>query len=340
MFNGRSILVTGGTGSFGKAFIKFLLTNYQPKRIIVYSRDELKQYEMQQELQGHKLQFVIGDVRDQKRLNMALHHTDFVVHAAALKQIPTAEQNPLECIKTNIMGSQNIINAAIENGIEKVISLSTDKAANPANLYGATKLAADRLFIAANNLVSGAKTRFSVVRYGNVLGSRGSVISLFRKLLAQGASELPITDPRMTRFWITLAHGVQFVVKSFERMQGGEIFIPKLPSASIMNIVQAMSPNIKTKTIGIRVGEKLHELLCTKDDARMTLEFSEYYMIKPGITYHFNTNYECNPLGEQGHLVQEDFEYSSETNTWFLTEEEIQELIYKNEAHQFLCQPA
>lgn len=334
MFNGRSILITGGTGSFGKAFVKYLLMHYNPKRIIIFSRDELKQYEMQQELRQNKLHFVIGDVRDEKRLNMAMHGIDFVIHAAALKQIPTTEQNPLECIKTNIMGSQNIINAAIENGVEKVIALSTDKAANPANLYGATKLAADRLFVAANNIVGDRITRFAVVRYGNVLGSRGSVVPLFRKMLEQGAKELPITDARMTRFWITLEQGVQFVAKAFERMQGGEIFIPKLPSASIIDIIQAMKPNIKTKVIGIRVGEKLHELLCTKDDARMTLEFSDYYMIKPGINCSFKTDYECNALGERGYYVAEDFEYSSETNTWFLSEDDLHELIYKTESHQ------
>lgn len=337
MFNHRSILVTGGTGSFGKAFIKFILANYQPSRIIIYSRDELKQFEMQQEFQRPEMHFVIGDVRDADRLNTICHGVDFIVHAAALKQIPTAEQNPLECIKTNIMGAQNIINAAIQNKVEKIVALSTDKAANPTNLYGATKLAADRLFVAANNIVGDRPTRFAVVRYGNVLGSRGSVIPLFKNLLGKKVKELPITDDRMTRFWISLDHGVRFVAKSFERMQGGEIFIPKLPSASIKDIIQAMAPNIKTKVIGIRAGEKLHELMCTKDDARMTLEFPEYFMIKPGISCSFKTDYECNALGERGNHVAEDFEYSSETNPWFLTIDELRDLIFaKSEQHEMV----
>ncbi len=327
MFNDKSILITGGTGSFGKAFIQYLLKNYKPQRVIVYSRDELKQYEMQQEFQHPAMRYIIGDVRDISRLNSAFHDVDIVVHAAALKQIPSAELNPMEYIKTNIMGAQNIINAAIHHEVKKVIALSTDKAANPANLYGATKLASDRLFIAANNIVGSRQTRFAIVRYGNVMGSRGSVVPLFKKLIAQGEKSLPITDPRMTRFWITLELGISFVAKSLQRMQGGEIFIPKLPSSSIMDIVRALSPHIKTHHIGIRAGEKVHELMCTKDDAHMTLEFADFYMIKPGITCSFQANYEINPLGETGVPVKEGFEYSSESNAWFLSVEEIQELL-------------
>ncbi len=327
MFDNQSILITGGTGSFGKAFTKYVLENFKPKRVIVYSRDELKQFEMQQDFCHPALSFVIGDVRDESRIIAALHDVDIVVHAAALKQIPSAEINPMECIKTNIMGAQNIINAAIYNNVKKVLALSTDKAANPANLYGATKLASDKLFVAANYSVGSRRTRFSVVRYGNVMGSRGSVVPYFRSLIAAGEKVLPITDARMTRFWITLDHGIQFVVKSLARMQGGEIFIPKLPSAGILDIVQAVAPHLKTKIIGIRPGEKLHELMCTKDDARNTLEFSDFYMIKPGINCSFEANYEITPTNEKGVYVKEGFEYSSESNTWFLNVEEIQELI-------------
>lgn len=327
MFNNQSILVTGGTGSFGKAFVKHILKHYRPKRLMIYSRDELKQFEMQQEFSDPCIQYFIGDVRDASRLNTVFHGVDIVVHAAALKQIPAAELNPMECIKTNIMGAQNVINASLHHEVEKVIALSTDKAANPANLYGATKLASDRLFVAANNIVGDRKTRFSVVRYGNVMGSRGSVVPYFKGLLAQGIKELPVTDPRMTRFWITLEHGVNFVTKSLQRMQGGEIFIPKLPSAGIMDIILALAPQIRTKHIGIRLGEKLHELMFTKDDARLTLEFFDHYMIKPSIAYSFHTDYELNPLGEKGQYVAEGFEYSSETNPWFLNVEEIYALI-------------
>lgn len=327
MFNQKSILITGGTGSFGRAFIKYVLAHFEPKRLIVYSRDELKQFEMQQELQHPSLRFFIGDVRDSERLNTALHGVDYVVHAAALKQIPAAEYNPMECIKTNITGAQNVINMALINGVQKVIALSTDKAANPANLYGATKLASDKLFVAGNNIAGSRVTRFAVVRYGNVMGSRGSVVPLFKRLIQEEKSELPITDPRMTRFWITLEQGVQFVVKAFSRMQGGEIFVPKLPSANIMDIVEALSSGMKTKVIGIRPGEKLHELMVTKDDARMTLEFADHYMIKPGITYSFSVDYELNAIGERGVYVNEGFEYSSETNPTFLNIEQIKELI-------------
>jgi UDP-N-acetylglucosamine 4,6-dehydratase/5-epimerase len=327
VLNNKSILITGGTGSFGKAFVKYVLENYKVKKLIVYSRDELKQFEMQQMFNQPEMRYFIGDVRDAERLNIALHGVDVVVHAAALKQITAAEYNPMECIKTNIMGAQNVINMALQNEVEKVIALSTDKAANPANLYGATKLAADKLFVAANNIVGSRKTRFSVVRYGNVMGSRGSVVPLFKRLISEGAKSLPITDPRMTRFWITLEKGVKFVVDSFSRMHGGEIFVPKLPSANIMDLVAALADNVDTETIGIRTGEKLHELMITKDDSRMTLAFADHYLIKPGISCSFLADYAHNALGEKGDFVEEGFEYGSDTNHWFLTVPELRELM-------------
>lgn len=330
MFDNKSILITGGTGSFGRAFIKYVLANFKPRRLIVYSRDELKQFEMQQELSDPKLRFFIGDVRDQERLGIAFYDVDYVIHAAALKQIPAAEYNPMECIKTNIMGAQNVINMALAHGVKKVVALSTDKAANPINLYGATKLASDKLFIAANNIVGNRETRFSVVRYGNVMGSRGSVIPLYKKLIAEGHAELPVTDARMTRFWITLEQGVQLVTNAFQRMHGGEIYIPKLPSAKILDMVQACSSSAKPRIIGIRPGEKLHELMITKDDARMTVEYPDHYVIKPSTLCSFDANYETNALHEKGRGVPEDFEYSSDNNTWFLTPDEISELMVQS----------
>ena len=261
MFDGKSILVTGGTGSFGKAFIGRVLERWKPRRVIVYSRDELKQYEMQQDLRSEAMRYFIGDVRDEGRLRLAMEGVDFVVHAAALKHVPAAEYNPMECIKTNVMGAQNVIQAAMDARVRRVAALSTDKAANPVNLYGATKLCSDKLFTAANNFVGAVETRFAVVRYGNVMGSRGSVIPYFQKLLREGAAELPITDPAMTRFWITLPQGVEFVLKAFARMQGGEVFVPKIPSARITDLAEAVAPGMPQKIIGIRPGEKLEEEL-------------------------------------------------------------------------------
>jgi len=327
VFNHKSILITGGTGSFGRAFIQHILKHYEPKRVIVYSRDELKQYEMQQEFHHPAMRFFLGDVRDAQRLNTALYGVDIIVHAAALKHVPAAEYNPMECIKTNVNGAQNIIYAALEHEVEKVIALSTDKAANPVNLYGATKLASDKLFVAANNLVGNRRTRFAVVRYGNVMGSRGSVVPFFKKLLDEGKKELPVTSPEMTRFWITLNQGVEFVIQSFKRMHGGEIFIPKLPSAGIMDIVRAISSNVSTRIIGIRPGEKMHELMITKDDARMVLEFRDHFVIKPAINVSFSVDYEVNQLDERGAVVEDGFEYSSQTNSWFYNIEQIRELI-------------
>lgn len=326
MFNGKSILITGGTGSFGKKFIKILLSKYNPRRVIVFSRDELKQFEMSQIYNDSCMRYFIGDVRDRDRLMTAMNDVDYVVHAAALKQVPAAEYNPMECIKTNINGAQNVIDACIANGVEKVIALSTDKAANPINLYGATKLASDKLFVAANNIVGAGKTRFSVVRYGNVVGSRGSVVPFFKSLLAKGATELPVTDERMTRFWLKLEDGVEFVLKNFQRMQGGEIFIPKIPSMRILDLVTALAPDIRINIIGIRPGEKLHEVMCPSDLYYETVEFDDHFVIKPSIDFARPIDYTTNLLGEHGKMVGDGFDYNSGNNPHFLTVEELREM--------------
>lgn len=323
MFNNKTILITGGTGSFGKKFIEILLKRYRLRKLIVYSRDELKQFEMQQVYNDDCMRYFIGDVRDEARLCHAMYKVDYVVHAAALKQVPSAEYNPMECIKTNVHGAQNVINAAIECGVKKVIALSTDKAANPINLYGATKLCSDKLFTAANNMVGDRGTSFSVVRYGNVVGSRGSVVPFFKKLVAEGADALPITDVRMTRFWLKLEDGVEFVLKNFQRMQGGEIFIPKIPSMRIMDLAKAIAPNFPTKIIGIRPGEKLHEVMCPADLYYETLEFYDHYVIMPSTRFWGGIDYTKNALGEKGNPVPDGFEYNSGTNPYFLTVEEL-----------------
>ncbi|RZV13151.1 UDP-N-acetylglucosamine 4,6-dehydratase (inverting) [Aliarcobacter butzleri] len=327
MFNGKNILITGGTGSFGKKYTKILLEKYTPNKIIIYSRDELKQYEMAQEYTDKCMRYFIGDVRDEARLKKATKDVDFIIHAAALKHVPIAEYNPMECIKTNINGAQNVIDAAIENGVSKVIALSTDKAANPVNLYGATKLASDKLFVAANNLVGTQDTKFSVVRYGNVVGSRGSVVPFFKKLINEGVKELPITDEKMTRFFITLEDGVNFVLKNFERMQGGEIFIPKIPSMKIVDMAKAIAPNLPHQIIGIRPGEKLHEIMCPADDSHLTLEFEDHYVIKPTIHFTTRMDYQKNLLGEVGKPVVQGFEYNSGNNTQWLSSEEFLEMV-------------
>ena len=326
MFNNKIILVTGGTGSFGKKFIKILLSKYQPKKVIVYSRDELKQFEMRQVFNDKCMRYFIGDVRDKERLMLAMKGVDYVIHAAALKQVPAAEYNPMECIKTNINGAQNVIDAAIANNVKKVIALSTDKAANPINLYGATKLASDKLFTAANNIVGEGETRFAVVRYGNVVGSRGSVVPFFKGLIERGATELPITDERMTRFWLKLEDGVEFVLKNFQRMQGGEIFIPKIPSMRILDLAKAIAPNAKIKVIGIRPGEKLHEVMCPSDLYYETVEFPDHFVIKPSIEFARKIDYTTNALGEHGHMVADGFDYNSGNNPHFLTVEELKEM--------------
>ena len=325
-FKGKSILVTGGTGSFGKSFIRALLDRHSPSKIIVFSRDELKQFEMSQdftEAELQKLRFFIGDVRDGERLRMAMRGVDYVVHAAALKQVPAAEYNPMECVKTNIMGADNVVNAALANNVEKVIALSTDKAANPANLYGATKLASDKIFVAANNLSGDRRTRFAVVRYGNVVGSRGSVVPFFSKKIEDGETFLPITDPRMTRFWITLTQGVNFVLSNFEIMQGGEIFIPKIPSMKITDLAKAMAPDLEHKVIGIRPGEKLHELMVSFDDGRNTIDLGDRYVIKPTFAFWDDdaaTYKNATP-------VADDFSYRSDNNEEWLDEAGLKAMI-------------
>lgn len=323
MFNDKSILITGGTGSFGKQYVKTLLERFRPRRLVIYSRDELKQYEMAQQFSHECMRYFIGDVRDVDRLTQAMNGVDYVIHAAALKQVPAAEYNPMECIKTNIHGAENVIRAALAGDVEKVIALSTDKAANPINLYGATKLASDKLFVAANNVAGGHRTRFSVVRYGNVVGSRGSVVPYFRKLIDEGADHLPITDARMTRFWITLQQGVDFVLRNFGRMYGGEIFVPKIPSVNIVDLAKAMAPRLSHKVIGIRPGEKLHEVMCPADDSHLTLEFDDHFVICPTIQFTTKIDFSENRIGERGKPVVQGFEYHSGKNSKFLNVEEI-----------------
>ena len=324
MFNDKSILITGGTGSFGNKFTETLINNFNPKRIVIFSRDELKQFEMSQKFNQDCMRYFIGDVRDKERLTMAMNGIDYVIHAAALKQVPAAEYNPTECIRTNISGAENVIHAALSNDVEKVIALSTDKAANPINLYGATKLCSDKLFVAANNFAGTKKTIFSVVRYGNVVGSRGSVVPFFQNLINEKADHVPITDMKMTRFWITLREGVNFVVTNFSRMSGGEIYIPKIPSVRITDLASAMAPDTPQKIIGIRPGEKLHEVMCPSDDSHHTVEFDDHYIILPAIRYRGQRNdFTQNDLGEKGQFVHQGFEYNSGTNPHFLSEKEI-----------------
>ena len=325
MFNNKSILITGGTGSFGKKYTQMILEKYTPNKIIIFSRDELKQYEMAQSFNDECMRYFIGDVRDEKRLIEAMNGVDIVIHAAALKHVPIAEYNPMECIKTNIDGAQNVISASIKNEVEKVIALSTDKASSPINLYGATKLASDKLFVAANNMVGSRKTRFSVVRYGNVVGSRGSVVPFFQKLIDEGATELPLTDTQMTRFLITLEEGVKFVLDNFERMHGGEIFIPKIASMKMTDLALSLAPNLPHKIIGIRAGEKMHEVMITADDR--VVEFESYYVILPTIQFTYNVDYKSNALGEKGKDIGIGFEYNSLNNTQWLSNQEFLEMV-------------
>lgn len=316
--DGKVVLVTGGTGSFGKKFVKKIL-EYDIKKVIVFSRDELKQYEMAQDFKDPRIRFFIGDVRDKDRLYRAFDGVDIVVHAAAMKQVPACEYNPFEAIKTNIYGAQNVIEAAIDRGVRRVIALSTDKACSPVNLYGATKLASDKLFVAANSYVGGKETRFSVVRYGNVAGSRGSVVPFFKKIRHTG--KLPITDERMTRFWITLDQGVQFVIDSLRRMRGGEIFVPKIPSMRVLDLAEAIAPECEIEIVGIRPGEKLHEAMISEDDARHTLEFDTYYVIQPEFPWWSKEGL------EGGKPLPEGFKYTSDTNTQWLTVEQLRKLV-------------
>ncbi|HEY5413050.1 MAG TPA: UDP-N-acetylglucosamine 4,6-dehydratase (inverting) [Caulobacteraceae bacterium] len=324
--DGKTVLITGGTGSFGKAFARIVCEEFSPKKLIVFSRDELKQYEMAQAFPPERYPFMryfIGDVRDAERLRMALRGVDYVIHAAALKQVPTAEYNPFECIKTNVMGAENVVNASIACGVKRVVALSTDKAANPINLYGASKLAADKIFCAAEAMAGDAGTRFSVVRYGNVLGSRGSVAPLFRRLAAEGALDLPITDPRMTRFWITLDQGVNFVLSSLEMMRGSEIFVPKIPSTRTADLAIAVAPNLPHRMVGIRPGEKLHEVMVPEDDARSTIEMSDRYVILPSGHLLRRTDY----LDAGGRPVDDGFSYASDRNPEPLDARGLQELL-------------
>ncbi|GAA0434791.1 UDP-N-acetylglucosamine 4,6-dehydratase (inverting) [Lentibacillus halophilus] len=318
--NNKTILVTGGTGSFGKKFITKVLEQ-DVKKVIVFSRDELKQHEMAQEFTDPRIRFFIGDVRDRDRLYRAFDGVDIVIHAAALKHVGACEYNPFEAVKTNIHSAQNIVEAAIDRGVQKVIALSTDKAASPINLYGATKLASDKLFVAANSYVGDKDTRFAVVRYGNVVGSRGSVVPFFKKLRDQGATEIPITDERMTRFWITLDQGVQFVIDSLERIHGGEIFVPKIPSMMVTDLAKAIAPECDINIVGIRPGEKLHEVMITEDDARRTLEYDSYYVIQPEFPWWRDE------FSNGGKPLSDGFSYVSNVNDEWLTVEDLKNLV-------------
>jgi UDP-N-acetylglucosamine 4,6-dehydratase len=327
MFNNKVILITGGTGSFGRKFTQTILEKYNPRKIIIFSRDELKQFEMQQTFNDNCMRYFIGDVRDLARLEEAMDGVDYVIHAAAMKQVPASEYNPMECIKTNIYGAENVIKASLKSNVRRIIALSTDKAVNPINLYGATKLASDKLFISANNMVGMRETRFSVVRYGNVVGSRGSVVPFFQKLIKNGEASLPITHKDMTRFMISLHSGVEFVLKNFERMQGGEIFVPKIPSMYITELAKAMAPDIPQKIIGIRPGEKLHEVMCPQDESHLTLEFDDHYVIRPSIVFIFMDDFTKNRLGEIGVPVGQNYEYNSGGNTEWLSSDKFLNMV-------------
>lgn len=328
--NDKVVLITGGTGSFGQAFTRTVLQRFRPRKLIVFSRDEVKQFEMAQLYSPDErgcMRYFIGDVRDRNRLDMALRDVDIVVHAAALKQVPTAEYNPFECINTNVMGAENVLQSAIHNGVRQVIALSTDKAASPINLYGASKLASDKIFIAANNLSGVGGTKFSVVRYGNVIGSRGSVALVFAKLIREGAESLPITDPRMTRFWITLQQGVDFVLSCFELMEGGEIFVPKIPSMKVTDFVRVIAPDTPHRTIGIRPGEKLHEVMITEDDARMTVELDDRYVMLPAFAFWGRDTHKLNGAPP----VREGFSYASNTNAEWLQDHSLREMLVETD---------
>ena len=324
MLNNKTILITGGTGSFGRCFTKYVLEHYEPKKIIIYSRDEFKQFIMANDFKEYKdkLRFFIGDVRDKERLQRAFEGVDYVIHAAAMKQVPACEYNPNEAIKTNIDGAQNIIDAALDSNVKKVVALSTDKAVNPVNLYGGTKLVSDKLFIAANAYAGSKDISFSIVRYGNVAGSRGSVIPFFQNIIDNGGTELPITDYRMTRFWISLIQGVELVIKALEEAKGGETFISKIPSFKITDLAQAMMPGCKMPEVGIREGEKLHEIMVTVEDSMTTYEFEKHYIVYPQMVWNDRQQPDA-----RGKKVEYGFSYSSDNNTEWLSVEEIQELL-------------
>lgn len=324
--DGRSVLVTGGTGSFGQYFTRTVLSRFKLRRLVIFSRDELKQYDMAQSLppeSAQNVRFFLGDVRDADRLEMAMREIDIVIHAAALKQVPAAEYNPFECIHTNVLGAENVVRAALRAGVKKVLALSTDKAANPINLYGASKLASDKIFVAANNLAGSTGITFAVVRYGNVMGSRGSVVPLFQRLLNEEAIELPITDAAMTRFWISLRQGVYFVLSCLSIMKGGEIFVPKIPSTRITDIAAAIAPELPHRIIGIRPGEKLHEVMITEDDARNTLELDDRYVIAPSFHFWQRDNYHA----AGARPVRTSFRYSSDENDEWLNIRQLRAMI-------------
>jgi UDP-N-acetylglucosamine 4,6-dehydratase len=326
-----SVLVTGGTGSFGQRFVATVLERHRPRRLAVFSRDELKQHEMAQDRRftdRPEIRFLIGDVRDRDRLEMAMRDVDYVIHAAAMKHVSIAEYNPFECINTNVLGAENVVQAAIRNNVKKVIALSTDKAANPINLYGASKLAADKIFVAANNLSGSVKTRFSVVRYGNVVGSRGSVVPYFRKLIAEKADYLPITDERMTRFWITLRQGVDFVLSCLATAHGGEVFVPKIPSMKVVDLAHCLAPDLPHKIVGVRPGEKIHEVMVPEDNSRETVEFADRYVIQPAFNWWSRDNQGL----EGARAVPEGFRYSSDNNGDWLDETRLRQLITELDA--------
>lgn len=332
MLNGKSILVTGGTGSFGHQFVSYVLEHYEPKKIIIYSRDEYKQFVMQNEYKNHpqadKLRFFIADVRDKERLYRAFDGVDYVVHAAALKQVPSCEYNPMEAVKTNINGAMNIVDAALDCGVKRVVALSTDKAVNPINLYGGTKLVSDKLFIAANAYAGEKNVNFSIVRYGNVAGSRGSVIPFFRNIVANGGTSLPITDYRMTRFWISLEQGVELVIKALSEAKGGETFISKIPSFKITDLAQAILPGCEMPEVGIREGEKLHEIMVTREDSLLTYEYDKHFIVYP----HFDW-WDKDKIQTGGKKVEQGFEYSSGKNTEWLSVDDLKELLKNVEEH-------
>jgi UDP-N-acetylglucosamine 4,6-dehydratase len=329
VLNGKSILVTGGTGSFGQCFVEYVLTRHQPKRLVVFSRDELKQFEMAQQFPESKypcLRYFVGDVRDRQRMMRALAGVEIVIHAAAMKQITAAEYNPTECIATNILGAENVIGAAIDNDVQRVVALSTDKAANPINLYGATKLCSDKLFVAANNLAGKHRTRFAVVRYGNVVGSRGSVIPFFKRLAEEGRRKLPITHPDMTRFVITLEQGVSFVINALTEMMGGEIFVPKLPSMKVVDLVSLIIPGGSFEVVGIRAGEKLHEVMIPGEEARNSIDMGDHYIVQP--SHHWwNVSQFLERVKERGKPIEVAFEYASNTNNWWVSKDELKALV-------------
>ncbi len=328
MFNNKNILITGGTGSFGQRFCQLFLKKFNPRKLIIFSRDEFKQYQMNKTLKNNKrLRFFIGDIRDLNRLNTAMQNVDYVIHAAALKQVNIAEYNPTEFIKTNITGSENVIKSCIQNNVKNIIALSTDKAANPVNLYGATKLASDKLFSSANNIIGNQKIKFSVVRYGNVINSRGSVVPIFKDIIYNKEKFFPITHKDMTRFLITLDQAVNFVLFSFKIMKGGEILVPKLPSIKIAQLAKFMNPNLKQKIIGIRPGEKIDEIMCPKDDSRLLVEYKKYFLIRPTIEYNKKRNFFVNSFGEKGKKVKEFFQYDSKVSEFKLSKKQVLNLL-------------